>query len=366
MSTPETPYTRGEINLNAIADGDPSGIPDRPYTRKEKYLDAIATGDSSGIPDTPYTREEMYLDAIAKKGGGGGGSGKGAVPPWYEGTDLTSAFADEIAASPYNGDPWAWIKARITTGNWDGLHIGDYIPFTTTQSTPETYHAQIAGINTYKGYGDTEVKNHIDFISKELWATRHFINPVNFNNGTKFGDSAATEYPWLASDLYLFLNSKAGTVVSEATAGGGEGTAVDYTAGGVYYYLPGNLKSVIVEKRTYLPKRYSASGLLSDDNAGGWENIGKLWLPSEWEVYGGPARGGLRDYAVMGNCIQYPIFQSMANRVKKRSGSRDSWWVLSVCSGNTTRWCYVGNHGLADYTNASHTSVAAPVCFRIS
>ena len=61
MSTPETPYTRGEMYLSAIADGDSSGIPDRPYTRKEQYLDTIATGDSSGIPDTPYTREEMYL-----------------------------------------------------------------------------------------------------------------------------------------------------------------------------------------------------------------------------------------------------------------------------------------------------------------
>lgn len=77
MSVPETPYTRDEMYLSAIADGDSSGIPDRPYTRKEKYLDAIATGDSSGIPETPYTREEMYLDAIAKNGGGGGGGGGG-------------------------------------------------------------------------------------------------------------------------------------------------------------------------------------------------------------------------------------------------------------------------------------------------
>ncbi len=73
MTVPDTPYTRDEMYLSAIADGDSSGIPDRPYTRKEKYLDAIATGDSSGIPENPYTREEMYLDAIARGGGGGGG-----------------------------------------------------------------------------------------------------------------------------------------------------------------------------------------------------------------------------------------------------------------------------------------------------
>lgn len=52
-------------------------VPDTPYTRKEKYLDAIANGDASGIPEKPYTREEMYLDAIARNGGGGGGGGSG-------------------------------------------------------------------------------------------------------------------------------------------------------------------------------------------------------------------------------------------------------------------------------------------------
>ena len=51
-------------------------IPDTPQTRGEQYLNAIATGDTSGIPDTPQTREEMYLDAIAK---GGGGSAEGAA-----------------------------------------------------------------------------------------------------------------------------------------------------------------------------------------------------------------------------------------------------------------------------------------------
>ena len=49
-------------------------IPDTPYTRKEAYLNAIATGDSGGIPETPYTREEMYLWYIADTGGVGGKS----------------------------------------------------------------------------------------------------------------------------------------------------------------------------------------------------------------------------------------------------------------------------------------------------
>lgn len=289
-----------------------------------------------------------------------------AVPPWYQGVDLTTVFATEIAASPYNGDPWAWIKARITDGDWHGLHIGDYIPFTTTEDSPKTYQAQIAGINTYKNYGNVVVNNQIDFICRELWETRHPMNPVNFNNGTKFGDAAATEYPWLASDLYLYINSLAGKVPNSTTVGGGTGTDVDYTSGGVYYYLPSALKAKIVEKRAYLPSRYSASGLLSDDNLGGWTYIGKLWLPSEFEVYGAPVWGGKGGYATMGNNVQYPYFAGNMNRAKNRSGSRDNWWVLSVNSGDTTGWCMVSSSGHSSRSVTSGSKIAAPICFRIA
>ena len=360
-----------------------------------------------------------FVDRFSVNGGASnpviGASGDG----YYEGVDLTLKFSSEIAASPYSGDPWAWIKARIQAGDFTGIHVNDYIPFKTTNNV--SLKACVGGINTYKDYGDTAVGNHIDFICRELWTTRKPVNPVNYNNGlipveTITGDGTTTEftltkemngiasvtqggtgltgysydastfkltfneapaagaitvtgtgteYPWLASDLYHWLNSLAGQVPN-STALNPAVKHVDYTQGGVYYYLPDALKAVIVEKRAYLPKRYSASGLLSDDNAGGWENIGKLWLPSEWEVYGGPARGGLRDYSVLGNCIQYPIFRSMTNRVKKRSGSRDNWWVLSVYSGNTTYWCIVYGNGDATSYLASATYVAAPVCFRIS
>ena len=303
--------------------------------------------------------------ALLKKSIRDASAAAGLIDNTYPGIDLTEKFADEIAAAPYNGDAWAWIKGRITAGNFSGLHISDYIPITFASPSSFALNAQIAGINTYKGYGDTAVGNHIDFICRELWPTRKPVNPVNYNNGTKFGEAEATEYPWLASDLYLWLNSKSGTVASTATVGGGEGTAVDYTEGGVYYYLPAALKSVIVEKRAYLPKRYSASGLLSDDNAGGWSDIGKLWLPSECEVYGAPCWGGKGGYATMGNNIQYPIFAHSMNRVKNRSGSRGSWWVLSVYSGSTAYWCYVNGNGNATNSGASNTAVAAPVCFRI-
>ena len=65
----------------------------------------------------------------------------------YPGLDLTEKFADEIAAAPYNGDEWAWIKGRCTSGNFSGIHVRDYIPVTANSNN---FKARIIGINTYK------------------------------------------------------------------------------------------------------------------------------------------------------------------------------------------------------------------------
>jgi hypothetical protein len=276
-------------------------------------------------------------------------------PYTYTGVDLSVKFADEIKSY---SSVWAWIQARIKAGNYADLHVGDYIPFKTTNSV--SLNAQIAGFDTYYQYGDTAVGHHIDFICVELWPTNHVFNKINFNNGI----SDSVPYPWLASDLYYFCNSLSGTVPSSAAVGGGDGTAVDYTADGIYYYLPAALKSIIIQKRMLLPKRYSASGLLSSDNGWGWADAGKLWLPTEWEVYGGPVWDNT-GYGSGGSAVQYPLFAHGMRRVKKRSGSRYNWRLLSACSGTSSVFSFVNNYGYADYSGASNTYIAAPVCFRI-
>lgn len=83
-------------------------IPETPYTRKEAYLNAIATGDSGGIPETPYTREEMYLDAIARGGGGGGGGGGGS--------STLSGLTDVDISNPTDGQTLVY---NATSGKWE-------------------------------------------------------------------------------------------------------------------------------------------------------------------------------------------------------------------------------------------------------
>ena len=262
----------------------------------------------------------------------------------YVGQDLTVKFADEIKGY---SDEWAWAKARKNAGNYAGMHVGDYIPITC--SNGYVLKAQIAGINTYTGYGDqpvgNQVGNHIDFICKELW------DEVNYNNG-----NANSPSPFLASDLNYWLNSMSGTVPN-STSDAAVTTEVDYTTDGVLYYLPDKLKNQIVTKRILIPSRYTEGQVLTNDNSWAWQSTGKLWVPSEVEVYGAPCWDNSRFN--MGGFVQYPIFIGNMNRAKKRCSSKDRY------NWNSTHFAIVRAYGNVGSDLATTTSIAVPVCFRI-
>lgn len=276
----------------------------------------------------------------------------------YPGIDLTVKYAAEIAAEPYNGDAWAWIKARIQAANYTGLHVGDYIPFV---AGGNVIKAEIGGIDTYYNFGDSPVPHHIDFISRDCWPDTHVFNEVNYNNGT-----SVSPHPWLASDLYAWLNGLAMQVPNGTTANPAM-VAVDYSATGVYNKLPAELKAVIVQKRALLPSRYTAGSLLIDDNSWAWADAGKLWVPSEIEVYGCEHWGSKNGYS-SGGFQQYPIFANNMKRVKGAGdgGARADWWRLSASGGNSTGFAYVNSLGYGHNGNASAAAVRAPLCFRIA
>ena len=272
----------------------------------------------------------------------------------YQGVDLTSKFANEI--KNYS-DEWAWIKDRITSGNYSGLRVGDYIPITCNNGYK--LNAQIAGINAYKGYADMKVGNHIDFICKELWEDFHVMNKANYNNGNSNSQS-----PFLASDLNYFLNSMSGTVPN-SESDTSVTIDVDYTTGGVLYYLPDKLKNQIITKRILLPSRYTEGQVLTNDNSWAWQSTGKLWIPSEFEV-AGTAVWGNSMYGI-GGFVQYPIFACNMNRAKLRCESKDhcNWWLISATAGDSTHFSIVDSNGTCDHASANYTLVAAPVCFRV-
>lgn len=273
---------------------------------------------------------------------------------YYEGVDLTQKFASEIANY---SDEWAWIKARIQAGNFKGIYVCDYIPITC--SNGYVLNAQVAGINTYKGYGDTAIGNHIDFICKELWDDRHVMNKVGYNNG-----NANSPSPFLASDLNYWLNSMSGNVPN-STSDPSVTTEVDYTTSGVLYYLPDKLKNQIITKRVMLPSRYTEGNVLTNDNSIDWQSTGKLWIPSEVEVFGSPCNNISR-FSLYG-FIQYPIFACNMNRAKLRCKSKDRrhWWTLSERDSQSSSFSIIYDTGIIISSDSNNAWVTSPVCFRI-
>lgn len=274
----------------------------------------------------------------------------------YSGADLTVTHAAEIA--DYS-DVWAWIKARTQAANYTGLHVGDYIPFV---ADGNTIIAEIAGLDTYYNYGDTATTHHIDFISRDCWPDAHVYNKVNYNNGTTVSPSS-----WLASDVYAWLNSLSMSVPNTAAANPTL-AAVNYATTGVYDKLPAELQNAIVTKRLLLPSRYTATSLQTDDNNWAWADIGKLWIPSEVEVYSCKMWGTYINGYGAGGYVQYPIFANNMNRIKGagHEGNRAAWWLSTAQSGNSTYCAAVSNDGRASYAPTSNTTIRTPLCFRIA
>ncbi|MCX4328444.1 MAG: DUF6273 domain-containing protein, partial [Lachnospiraceae bacterium] len=132
----------------------------------------------------------------------------------------------------------------------------------------------------------------------------------------------------------------------------------------LYEKLPADVKNFIVTKRTLLEKRYSASGALTDSTGWGWADIGKLWLPSEYEVFGSVC-WGTKGWS-LGQAVQYPVFaNSWKNRIKGAGpkGPRCYWWLLSLGGGSSSRACGVGYDG-ASYAWSASGAYRVPLCFR--
>ena len=249
----------------------------------------------------------------------------------YKGRNLVTVFASEIAKY---SDEWAWIRARIKAANYEGIYVGDYIPVTMNK---EVVNMQVAGIDTYYNTTDQAVGHHIDFISKDCFTETIQWNTTNNNNG-----DSTSPYPYMVSNLKKWLDET------------------------LYGYLPDKVKNQIAHKRMLLEQRYSSAGALTDSTSWGWQDLGALWVPLEYEVFGAIVWGtpGWSE----GQAVQYPIFaNTYLSRIKGagNGGSRCNWWLASVRSGDSTNACAVNNRGLADLWNASY-SHHVPVCFRIT
>lgn len=244
--------------------------------------------------------------------------------------NLAEIFSAEISKF---SDAWAWIKSRIQDGNYYNIHVGDYIPITMDN---ETIEMQIAGIDVYTNATDAGLGHHIDFISRDCFSTPYCWNGSEDNNG-----NTDSPYPYMICDLHEWLEEV------------------------VFPSLPQEIKKQVSGKRALIEKRYSATGTLTESTEWGWEDIGKLWVPSEYEVYGS-CIWATKGWSV-GSAVQYPIFSnSSKNRIKRANTGRCQWWLANATSGNDTNACSVNEDGSpAGYWYTSNYK-NVPICFRIA
>ena len=86
----------------------------------------------------------------------------------------------------------------------------------------------------------------------------------------------------------------------------------------------------------------------------------KLWLPSEYEVFGDEWFSDAKEGE------QLEIFKDPRNRMKigGHGGSRAIWWLLSVYGGHSTCACLVSYSGLASNRHCT-SDFRVPLCFSI-
>lgn len=237
-------------------------------------------------------------------------------------------------------DSWSELQTRIKAGNFDGIHIGDFKTIELT--TGETVVMEVAGIDQYYNCGNPAIGHHIDFISRDCLKGAKVFNVSGTNNGTNEEPN-----PWRASDLFKTMND-------ETT--------------GVYSTLPSDLKLCIIEKRAALEKRYSAGGDLRNSTDWVWSDMGKLWLPTEREVWGSSIWSNT-EWSGGGGCNdRYPIFIGGTKHIIKgegNGGSRIAWSEVNAGRDSSTTVCYITGTGNAANYVASTATARVPLCFRI-
>ena len=237
---------------------------------------------------------------------------------------------------------WGQIDQKCKNNDLDDLIVGDYKTITLTNG--EKVIMEIAGIDTYYNTGDLPYNHHIDWISRDCLKTPYKWTSKSNNNGVPEGTDGIgiiDECPYMISDIKSTLNNT------------------------IYKLLPSDVKAYIIPKRSLLEVRANKNNILTSSTSFKWKEMGKLWLPSEFEVFGS-VECGTKLWSA-GQSVQYPIFaNSWEKRVKGagNGGARQFWWLSTVYDGHKEFVNIIDGTGFPFRTNPSNLYYI-PICFRI-
>ena len=251
----------------------------------------------------------------------------------YPGRNLLDVFESEI--DDYS-NAWEWLADRVdlqsSTGNgYMGLLPHDFVPETIGS---DEIPMILGGFDLDEGCTDTEQAPGIFF---------HMGNVVG--QGTQWNTSNNTQGNSTNAAPYMVSNIK------------------NYLDNTLLPLFPSTMRAHMGERRNLLETRYTSGQTLSDSTSFAWNNLGRLWLLSEIEVYGHHQFGG----KWTGACdTQWPIFKRTKDRIRRDvGGTRRYWWLLSVVAGSSTYCCPVGISGYAYLHLASVSGVAVAAGFKV-
>lgn len=341
------------------------------------------------------------------------------APGVYQGKDLTVACAREIRNY---ASVWEWIQARVTAGDYTNIHVGDYIPVACSDNMNTTINAVIMGINSYKGSFErldnsyTRTGNHIDFMSDVYWPTTAKFNPARYANtlipvvtvtgngtdtitlpvplyniATVQKGSAIVSYTnydpdtgvitfngaqddgseltvtgrpvnWIeCSNVYAFLNARR-QYVPNGTGFKPALSIVDYSDSGLFAVLPAALRNVITPKYMEMAFRSSNSELLTESNGKGSYNLGYVWLPTEFEIFGRTAVGSARYTSYD---VQYPLFRGSSKWFTPDNAGVNSYgFIYTLPEGEANAFVGAVYHSNVDRGNPVNAANLRP-CFRV-
>lgn len=208
------------------------------------------------------------------------------------------------------------LKGKVKTGDFSGLHLYDYIDFTTTYG--EKVRAEIMGFNTMFNVGSMAIRRpHILLQTSDcLFDTRRYNSTATNSGGF---DSSE-------------LKASMDTILST---------------------FPEDLRRSITQCSRY--ESIKGSQL--------WFTR-KLFLPTETEVFGYPCKSEKR-YCAAGS--QWEGYQKSTKRVVKgegfgtsESGTVSSWWLSSPVEENQSEFCCVTGEGNISVAPANSVRGIAP------
>ena len=324
---------------------------------------------------------------------------------WYEKLALGENGTAGQANTTYGGNNITNIysieelSSKVSSGDFSGLHIGDYITKTVKVGSNQERELDfvIAGFDYFRGMGDTElVAHHLVMVPDTAFYETMKMNDTNTTTGGYYGSQAhgiaSTAYTAgtggaltnVVADYEMFLRSTLepddGTYTFVRNSSGkweldSEDVGTALNAYGITYTgtpVEGDTIAVTFAKGYLEPYRqaiYTAFGeghilnhreyMSTSTSAGAWHDA-RVELMNESMVYGQMIRAN----NVMGDMFaksQLPLFRNEPNRAvacRGKGGSRTHAWLSSIASGS--HFCNVSSNGYASNYTASSANAVRP------